>query len=596
MDEFLRTVDYIYSFITSNHTLQEKKNFLHEYELVLDIHGENGFLEKYYKFAGGNKESGIVYTPEYICKFMVESLIKEKDVIENPYMKILEPSCGCGTIVISCFKHLKNIFVKNMDEINRRNDISLTRDKIEDHIIKNNLYGYDVDKRAVKILKIELFRLTGITNLSNFKIMDFLICGLKTKFDLIIGNPPYIGHKSVNRKYFNLLKKKYKKVYKNKADVSYCFFAKAIGCMKNKARLCFIVSRYICESPNALKIREMILNDTNIHRVVDFYGIRPFRNVGIDPVIIFLENSCSNSLKSDYLNKIQIVRPVSIDKHDKSYSVSFFNEEENSRKFLVQQSILKAEGWVFIDEDESEILNKIKKRSQLYIEDICDSHQGIITGCDKAFIVDEKTLEDSCINRDIVKPWIKNSDISRYNVKSSKKYIICTNMIRNETVLETSIEFMEKYRKKLENRRECRKGIRKWYEIQWFRNPEIFDGKKIIFPYKASENRFAIDCGSYFSADVYCITIKDKVPLEYETLLDILNSDVYEFYFKTFAKKLGGNMYEYYPNKVMKLRLPYPIPKFNFRMNPQMLYDFFGFTEREVKIIKENVTRNCLEI
>jgi adenine-specific DNA-methyltransferase len=52
--------------------------------------------------------------------------------------------------------------------------------------------------------------------------------------------------------------------------------------------------------------------------------------------------------------------------------------------------------------------------------------------------------------------------------------------------------------------------------------------------------------------------IKDeyKSKLSYEFLLGLLNSRLYEFYFKSFGKKLGDNLYDYYPNTVMKLMVP----------------------------------------
>ncbi len=61
--------------------------------------------------------------------------------------------------------------------------------------------------------------------------------------------------------------------------------------------------------------------------------------------------------------------------------------------------------------------------------------------------------------------------------------------------------------------------------------------KKIIFPYKASKNKFYLDKkGTYFSADIYALTINKEETIDYNSLLIILNSDIYEFYFKTFVK------------------------------------------------------------
>ncbi|MPN64195.1 hypothetical protein SDC9_211966 [bioreactor metagenome] len=67
----------------------------------------------------------------------------------------------------------------------------------------------------------------------------------------------------------------------------------------------------------------------------------------------------------------------------------------------------------------------------------------------------------------------------------------------------------------------------------------------------------------------------------------ILNSNLYEFYFKTFAKKLGEDLYEYYPNNLMKLRIP-NIKEFK-DLTEKELYDYFNISEEEVEIIKASL-------
>jgi adenine-specific DNA-methyltransferase len=112
------------------------------------------------------------------------------------------------------------------------------------------------------------------------------------------------------------------------------------------------------------------------------------------------------------------------------------------------------------------------------------------------------------------------------------------------------------YRDRLEKRRECRLGKIPWYALQWPRNKKNFESPKIVFPYKAEKNRFALDKNRfYFSADVYGIT-SEEIPLAALTVL--LNTPIYDFYFKAIAKKLGNALFEYYPSTLMRLKLPSP--------------------------------------
>lgn len=68
---------------------------------------------------------------------MLENVLSKEDVIKNPYIKILDPSCGCGDILIVCYEKLKEIYIENLKSINEVNNINLNEEDIPKHIIKN---------------------------------------------------------------------------------------------------------------------------------------------------------------------------------------------------------------------------------------------------------------------------------------------------------------------------------------------------------------------------------------------------------------------------------------------------------------------------
>lgn len=581
-DSFLEEIDKLYNKILEPIDIVHKIELINDCKFKLEILNKGTFAEQYCKLLGVNKENGVVYTPKEIAIFMIENLIKPQDIINNPYIKIADPSCGCGNLIIPSFYYLKRVFTENLDFINLKNNMGLKLQDINRHIVENNLFGFDIDENAIKVLMIDLFEISGYVNNKNFLVRDFLIDNIDNKFDFYIGNPPYIGHKSIDKSYSKLLKEKYRGIYKDKGDISYCFFEKSFENLINKGKLTFITSRYFCESPSGEELRKLLNHKTNIYKLVDFYGIRPFKNVGIDPIIIFLEKKQSKD------NKIEVIRPYKTLAKEKSkfYNSLFLNEGENYKSFFVDQSSLNSSGWILVDEIEKGILSKIKKKSEFILSDICESYQGIITGCDKAFVVDNSILKDKKIELDIIKPWIKSSYISKNIITGENKFIIYSNLIKTEEQYPNAIDYIKEQKERLINRRECKKGIRKWYELQWGRKAEIFEGEKIIFPYKASSNRFALDKGSYFSADVYSLILKKNINFSYETLIFILNSTLYEFYFKTFAKKLGENLYEYYPNNLMKLSIP-NVNLFEEDKKEKFLYDYFQLTDEEIKVVEK---------
>lgn len=574
-NNFLDSVEKLYKIIISPVDSNLKNEAIRYYKNFLKIESSSGFGNMYEMTISRINKNGAVYTPPSICNYMTENLIDKEYIIKNPFLKILDPSCGCGNIIIACYKYLRKVYEENNEKLKIKD--------IDEHIVRYNLYGFDTDKHSLMVLSIDLFISSGYVNPDNFSQKDFLLEDNTEKYDFIIGNPPYIGHKQIDKGYMTELKKYYYSVYKDKGDISFCFLYKSIKKINDTGKIAFITSRYFLESQYGNRIRMAIISEAVLYKLIDFYGIRPFKGIGIDPVILFLESKGSGEN-----TEIEIIKPkINYVKKWNREDKLFFESEEYINKFNVESSSLGEDSWILKDDEESKILKKIVSKCSVGLDEVCSSSQGIITGCDKAFIVDEDTIYREQLEKEILKPWIKSSYINRYSNIFESKYIIYSDLIDKEEKYINCLKHIGQYKEKLEKRRECMKGIRKWYELQWGRNQNIFEGEKIVFPYKASKNRFALDKGSFFSADVYCLIIKKGLPYNftYEYLLCLLNSPIYNFYFKSFGKKLGEDLFEYYPNNLMKLKLP--IPDKVTELSDKFLFQYFGLNTKEIKIIME---------
>lgn len=572
MENLVKSIDEIYKIVLQPIDILYKMQAMDYYRKKLKLSEEDSFGDVYSKALNKKKVNGVVYTPKEIAQFIIRKTITESDIVDNPFLKILDPACGSGNILIPCFFYLKEIYNKNLLNINKKHNLNLKIDNVNEHILKYNLFGYDIDKEALKILIIDIFHLTNMI-LENIENKDFLMGNVDSKFGVILGNPPYIGQKSIEKGYSKRLKEEYRDIYKDKGDISYCFFKKALDILEVEGKVSFITSRYFLESLSGEELRKVLREMCYIKEIVDFYGIRPFKNAGVDPLIIFLQNK----RLLDY--DIKVIKPVqSVGKNKKRFYQSlFYGEDDFYKEFYLNKNLLNNKGWILRDSKERGIISKIEEKSFTNLNNICNSYQGIITGCDKAFVVTKEDIEKDNIEISLVRPWIKSSHINKFKVEPSEKYLIYSDLIRKEEEAPNAIKHIGEFKQKLMNRRECKNGIRNWYQLQWGRVPDVFEGKKIVFPYKSNKNRFSLDTGSFFSADIYCLTLKENVPFTYEYLLFLLNSKVYEFYFKTFAKKLGEDIYEYYPNNLMKLCIP-TMTKFK---SEEELYDFFEFTEEE---------------
>lgn len=475
------------------------------------------------------KNLGQVYTPADIIHEMLSQLFEIKKIDRNT--KILDPSCGGGYFLIESFKKIKNAL---KDEVSDR------------YIIENMLYGIDVDDFSIFLTKAGML-FAGCCSGVNFNIfgLDYLTDSFKSdKFDIIVGNPPYVGHKNTSAEYKKALYERYSDVFYDKADISYCFFKKSKSVLKPDGVISFITSRYFMEALYADRIRAYLKNNFNIISLVDFSGNNVFKGAMVSPALITLSNKGRNK---------------------KSFLCVKYNGDNTKEEFFYRQEKLKCTGWTILRDEDEQLFNRIEALSNTCIDSLCTIRQGIITGLDKAFVVDEKTIEKYNIESNLLKKWIKNSSISKSGIKYNKLYLIYTNMIDSEENYPNAIRYLSSYKQKLQGRRECVKGYRKWYELQWGRVQSDFENSKIVFPFKSSGNKFYYDENGYFcSADVYLMNnFSGKIRLNY--FLAYLNSDIFEFYFKCRAKKVGNNIYEYYPNKLGSSKIF--LPQENGRQN-----------------------------
>ena len=160
--------------------------FLNEVNAFEYSHSEelgNAF-EYLLKTMGIQAENGQFRTPRHIINFMVECLDPQ------PNDRILDPACGTGGFLVSCYKH---ILAQHTSAGSKIPGDKLTHDQRQK--VYSNLTGYDVTDLMVKLSKVNLF-LHGFPDPA-IHIYDTLTNDARwnEKADLILANPPFMTPK-----------------------------------------------------------------------------------------------------------------------------------------------------------------------------------------------------------------------------------------------------------------------------------------------------------------------------------------------------------------------------------------------------------------
>ncbi|MHA1717433.1 MAG: Eco57I restriction-modification methylase domain-containing protein [Promethearchaeota archaeon] len=388
-------------------------------------------------------------------------------------------------------------------------------------------------------------------------------------FDCIIGNPPYVNYK----KYLNTIDRKFLEanyqIFNGQADLSYYFFEIHETLLAPGGTSGQITQRYFIEAAHAMKLRKL-LSKQKILYIIDFNEINVFPNLGVHTVIFIFQDIKKHDEKLNQ-HEIKFIRvPDGCQDLDQAMNIVNYAFKNNVMIKKLPQQELNEKPWLLIDKREKQIKAKFDKHPKLHQLGTCLG--GAETGRDDVFINNiikennkffgiTKQKERIPLETKFLHPWIKNSDIEKFKHAPSKTCIfIPPNM--NERELKTQApgiyKYLQSFKYELENRDNGKINV-PWFVWRRPNNVKNLNvSPKIICPYKAKIPKFSIDFQKcYCSYDVTIFVPNQKCPDIYYVNA-ILNSLPIEWYFKTYAKKMG-KIYEFYSAPVSQIVIPEPV-------------------------------------
>ncbi len=389
------------------------------------------------KLEGGRahrKEQGIYYTPTYIVDYIVRNtlgeLLKNKKV-DVDKIRILDPACGSGSFLIKAFDVLDEHYRKNGDYSQTTLDAkSTTTFKTKERILKNNIFGVDLDEKAVEIAQLNLLLkiaerghrlplLQENIKCGNSLIDDPVIAGDKAfkweekfkeimkddGFDVVIGNPPYLLMQPQNtpKQLLDYVKDKFK-VAQYKIDTYHLFFERAISVLRNGCYFGFITPNTYLMNIYISNLRKYILDNCKILKII-IIPEEVFPDASVDTAITILQKEYDEKKRRN--NKVEILK------------IKDFSHEAYKTTTILQNNFFEAKNYIFnihVSGGGNNIIKNLTKNTIL-LGEISRISFGLQTK-DKKTYVNKRRINKNW------EPCIDGGDISRYNLKFNSQYFL----------------------------------------------------------------------------------------------------------------------------------------------------------------------------
>ena len=540
------------------------------------------------------KEHGIYYTPKWVVDYIVRQTVgryleehSHNDILN---VRILDPACGSGSFLIRAFDVLleyhgrvKGKAVLDLDQYERL------------PILTANVYGVDLDQRAVDIARLNLLlravaqrellpslaqnvvRGNSLISGTEAELRPYFGDGWREKqpfdwerefpavmeqggFDIVIGNPPYVRIQTLDREDVAYYNEQYAAATGN-YDIYTLFVEKGLELLRPGGALGFIVPNKFMQAAYGRGLRRLLSEAKAVSKIVDFGDAQVFESGTNYTCLLFLRKEPVG--EAFYVPAAAAVKerpeaPRLADAEKVGFHVGCANLREGS--------------WTFAAAGRSGLLEKLAGAGPRLGEMAQGIFQGVITGADKVFILHKRgvsgdglvrvrsdaTRLEHEVEEQILRPMVKGSrHVHRYHIDRPGlvllfPYDTSGGPARLFTAEEMADRFpkawayLEMNRESLESRESGKLAGPQWYRYGRVQNMAEFQKPKLLVPYMVDRVRAFFDRGEgLYLVNVttggYGVSLKE--PRLYPLVCSILNSKVAHFFMRLKATPHQGGYY-----------------------------------------------------
>lgn len=467
--------------------------------------------------SSAQKLRGAYYTPLPLAEMMVKLFLDDKSI-----KAVLEPSCGDG------------VFIDALDDLEMINQLdNVTAIEIEQEEAEKLENNYKKSEK-VRILNQDFF--------------DYYEKENENKFDLILGNPPYIRYQYLDenqRKLMSDLLVSQGMKANRLVNTWVGFMVACVNLLSNEGKIAFVIPAEILQVAYAEDLRLFLADHLSKITLITFEEL-VFPDIEQEIVVFVGEKG----------NEEKGIRIIELNNLD-----DLKNFDIDTNGFQKLQHV--HEKWIkyFTNNAENELISRFRNDNRFQkLSDCALINVGITTGNNKYFSINDNTVRQYALEN-VVRPLIGRSAHAhsvyfeyadwRENVDAGKSaYLIDFPEIEYEKYPEKHKEYIRMGEKNDEN-----KGYKCSIRDRWYRIPSVWVPDAFFLRRNNLYPKFVLNCCDAVSTDtMHRVKFNDGVEPE-RILLSYYNSISFAFT-ELCGRSYGGGVLEILPGEVGNILVP----------------------------------------
>lgn len=416
---------------------------------------------------------GVVYTPPSVARPMVElalePLVAGRSAAELLELRVCDPAIGEGAFLAEVIEVLAGAVAKvGRSEGGAKRAMADARRAVVERCIA----GIDVDARAVEVARARLGAADGALLVGDALGLDwagaFPDAFARGGFDAVVGNPPYIRQESLGAR--SKAEVRGFASYDGVADLYIYFIELAHRIVRPGGRYCLITPNKWLTAAYGRPLRAFLAAQASVDGVVDLSRAPLFAGADAFPSIVWGTAGAARE------RPIRATRVETASALDGDGVVAAALREPGAPH---ARERWRAEPWHIDAPAERALIDRLERAWPALGEVIQGRPaRGVVTGCNRAFVIDRATrdrlLDEEPEAAPLIRPFVKGRDVRRWLPEPVERWILLIDRGTSLDALPAVAAHLAQFRTALEPRPAAWRGAWKgrkpgayrWFELQ----------------------------------------------------------------------------------------------------------------------------------